>query len=145
MFMARQQGSHAPLGLQRQQAVTSILLMLSTAKSKAIAAIVIVLVCLVSFISGYSVGKTIPSVKLGEIIITGCGVSARISVLPDRPITLSVLTQRLQPLPLLVNGALVKTTSHEYYCRYSEMISTNGVGQLPLFGGESILLLHRED
>lgn len=143
--MARQQGLHAPLGRRRLLAVTNIFIMLTTVKSKVLASILIVLVCLVSFISGYVVCKHMHSVKIGEIIITGCGVSRRISVAPGRPITLRLLTKRLQPLPSLVNGALVKTSSHEYYCRYSEMLSTNGVGQLPLFGGENILLLHRED
>ena|SRR5437867_1921698 len=110
-----------------------------------VAVALLAVVSVMSFRVGFQAGKRDRNTKSSEILVRGCGIYTQIMVKADRPMTLHKLTKEIQPLPSVVNGALVKAPSGEYYCRLTEMVGTNGVGQLPLFGGEEILFVHRDD
>ena len=49
---------------------------------------------------------------------------------------------RLQPLPSVVNGAFINSTNGSSYYRLTELLATNGMGRLPMFGGERVLFVH---
>ncbi len=83
--------------------------------------------------------------KSNWISITGCGLNSKFKATPERQLVLHDLLKRLQPIPPMVNGALVKSASGDYYCWLSEVSDTNGIGRLPLFGGERIILVHRDN
>ena len=101
--------------------------------------------CFISGYFGYRLGQRSPLRLPGKVAVYGCGVDRVIHVKSETPVLLRTFVSRLQPLPSEVNGALIQTTNGNYYCRLGEMSDTNGIGRLPLFGGESITLVHRED
>lgn len=104
-----------------------------------------VVVSLVSGYLGYTIGRRSTLNLSGRVTVYGCGVDRAVRVSSDSPVLLQSFMARLHPLPAVVNGALIQTTNGKFYCRLAEMSDTNGIGRLPLFGGEAITLVHRDD
>lgn len=112
--------------------------------------LVLLVVGLVSFFvgyqSGYSWGRRAEqrsALRLPDTVdVYGCGVDRFIRIRGGSPLPIHVFLSRLQPLPPVVNAAFIDTTNGSHYCRLTELLTTNGVGRLPLVGGERVLLVH---
>ena len=126
-------------------------------KSKTFSRIVIpaclfglLLACLISafvgFQSGYSWGRRAEqrsALRLpGTIDVYGCGVDKFVRIEPSRAVRMHEFLADLQPLPRDINAAFIGTSHGERYCTLNELLSTNGMGSLPLAGGERVLFVH---
>ena len=94
---------------------------------------------------GYLVGLRQCEQRKRTIDVYGCGVHRRIRATPERQLIVQDLLLTLGPLPTNVNGLFIQTPQGNYYCRLAEAVGTNGIGRLPLFGGEYVTLVHRTD
>ncbi len=112
--------------------------------------LLLLLVCLVSAFVGYQYGyswgrraEQRSALRLqGTVDVYGCGVDTFIRIEPSRVVDVNELLAGLQPLPKAVNAAFVDTGHGNQYCTLSELLSTNGIGNRVLAGGERVLLVH---
>lgn len=95
--------------------------------------------------AGYFCGLRQSEHRKHTINVDGCGLHTRIQATPEHQLLLRNLLLTLAPLPTQVNGVFIRTSNGNYYCRLAEALSTNEIGRLPLFGGEYVTLVHRED
>jgi hypothetical protein len=100
----------------------------------------------VGYQSGYSWGRRAEqrsALRLPDTVdIYGCGVDRFVRIGGGSPLPIHVFLSWLQPLPPAANAAFIDTTNGNHYCRLAELLRTNGMGRLPLVGGERVLLAH---
>ncbi len=109
------------------------------------------LICLVSAFVGYQYGyswgrraEQRSALRLpGVVDVYGCGVDRFVRIDASSQVPMHQFLDGLQPLPPEVNAAFIETAhGGRQYCKLSELLSTNGVGSLPLVGGERVVLVH---
>jgi len=78
----------------------------------------------------------------GTVDVYGCGVDRFVRIESSRVVHMHEFLAGLQPLPASVNAAFIETGESNQYCTLSELLDTNGMGSLPLIGGERLILVH---
>ena len=81
-----------------------------------------------------------PSVR-----VYGCGMSCTVQFPPDDVWQVHDVIVRVQPVPASASHVMIQTTEGNYSGTIAEAGSTNGVGRVPLFGGENILFVSGSD
>jgi hypothetical protein len=112
--------------------------------------LVLVSVGLVSAFVGYQYGyswgrraEQRSALRLpGTVDVYGCGVDKFIRIEPSRVVHVYEFLAGLQPLPAAANAAFIDTGQGNQYCTLTELLSTNGMGNRVLAGGERVLLVH---